>query len=245
MCEEVGGRAEITVYSHFLLLEILIKTVQAGLYADEMYPILTRDEVLVCAKASESYMKTIQRDTFHGNHVAHVPAGSDILSLSLPICTASTPIHDTWTFEVSSNDTITEYGYSLYVGIVISLRTHISMARLFIALGSMNDAKIHLRSALDLYGRYLKSIQGRGFPIDTSYSTRIPRLFYMQLVVGSLQAAREDPHSLPSQITRHHQIVMDVLAEYYFRGRSYADVLNSLCSSVSVHPLPLYSVLST
>jgi hypothetical protein len=218
--EACGG---LLVLSNLVRLEFHIKVVQNGRYHCPTCPTLTRSEILGAVKASEQAVRSILKLQFHGNHVASVPAGADVLRLSPPVCTSSSPIQETWSYSQPSTAgsepplTATRYGYELYAGLMMLLRLHICLARLHIALSAMNDAKIHLRSALDIYSRYLRHVeQGLQNHPSSGDSSAVPvvsnaSLFPLMALVGTLSVPSNDPGSISSQISRHHRLVMDVL----------------------------------
>jgi hypothetical protein len=209
--------------THLLRLELHIKVVQNGRYHNPTCPTMTRSEIMGTVKASEQAVRSILKLQFHGNHVASVPAGADVLRLSPPVCTSSSPIQETWSYSqpITAGSepplTVTQYGYELYAGLMVLLRLHLCLARLHIALSAMNDAKIHLRSALDIYSRYLRHVeQGLQKHPNSGDSSVVQivnyvNLFALMALVGTLSVPSNDPGSIPSQISRHHRVVMDVL----------------------------------
>jgi hypothetical protein len=209
--------------THLLRLELLIKVVQNGRYHNPTCPTMTRSEILGTVKASEQAVRSILKLQFHGNHVTSVPAGADVLRLSPPVCTSSSPIQETWSYSQARTagseppPTATQYGYALYAGLMMLLRLHLCVARLHIALSAMNDAKILLRSALDIYSRYLRHVeQGLQNHPSSGGSSVVQvasnsNLFPLMVLVGTLTVPSNDIGSIASQVSRHHRLVMDVL----------------------------------
>jgi hypothetical protein len=213
----------LLLLTHLLRLELLIKVVQTGRYHNPTCPTMTRSEIMGTVKASEQAVRSILKLQFHCNHVASVPAGADVLRLSPPVCTSSSPIQETWSYSQPSTAgsepplAVTQYGYDLYAGLVMLLRLHLCLARLHIALSAMNDAKIHLRSALDIYSRYLRHVeqglQNHPSSGDSSVVQVVnnANLFPLIALVGTLTVPSNDVGSIASQVSRHHRLVMDVL----------------------------------
>jgi hypothetical protein len=218
--EASGG---LMVLTHLLRLELLIKVIQNGRYHNRTCPTMTRSEIMGTVKASEQAVRSILKLQFHGNHIASVPAGADVLRLSPPVCTSSSPIQETWSYSQPNTAgtepllAVTQYGYELFAGLVMLLRLHLCLARLHIALSAMNDAKIHLRSALDVYSRYLRHVeqglQNHPSSGDSSVVQIVnnANLFPLMALVGTLNVPINDPGSVASQVSRHHRLVMDVL----------------------------------
>jgi hypothetical protein len=109
---------------------------------------------------------------------------------------------------LNSAPAVTTHGYLLYAGVVIALHMHVCLARLHIALSGMNDAKIHLRSALDLHTRYLKPVEQQWVGDRRCDVAEISALVQL---IGSIGVSVEDSRSLRSQIGRQQRIVMDVM----------------------------------
>lgn len=214
-----GPELGTVVLAHLLRLELLVKVVHSGRYSTPGVPDMSRSEIAGAAKASEDSLLGLIRLRLHGKHVASIPAGADLLRLQMPTCTTSTPIQEIWSYDSASAEAgtkTTSYGYELYTGLVVLLRLHVCMARLHIATHGMNDAKIHLRNALDIYSRYLRHVEqaqlNSGFAVDTTTGGQtVPITFALVSLVGSLQVPNEDTSSVVSQVRRHHRLVTDVL----------------------------------
>jgi hypothetical protein len=228
LAEAVLNSGEINIAAlltrvHLLRLETVIKVYQNGKYADvtDSAPTLNKPDILRYAKASEDAIRAILRSPFFADHWPSLPQNADILSLAAP-----SPISDqaaaayaataqSWVYTTAapSGDTnsapaVTTHGYLLYVGVVIALHMQVCLARLNIALSGMNDAKIHLRSALDLHTRYLKPVEQQWVEGRRCDVTEISALVQL---IGSVSVPVEDSRSLRSQIGRQQRIVMDVM----------------------------------
>jgi hypothetical protein len=224
------------IHVHLLRLETVIKMHQTAKFPDSTdSSVLSKAEILRYAKDSEDAVRAILRTFFLTDNWPILPHNSLIMLLEAPsrmgndpvatTGTSSTAAAQSWVYTtLASNGTtggdganapsITTHGYLLSAGVSIALHMHVCLARLHIALSSMNDAKIHLRSALDLYTRYLKPIElhcaGDMHCKDvTEISALVPLL-------GTLSVTAGDAKSLRSQIGRQHRIVMDVLVSTSF-----------------------------
>ena len=187
---------------NFLRMEILLKVLRDNKYSsDENTVAITPSDALKIFRSCEEYIVKIQHQKFHASHRSMIPAGADLLRLQ------SNNTID------STNNHITEYGYHMYIGIIVAFRMYVLLARLYVTLHSMNDAKINLRYALDIYSRYLKVIE---LQQETSTNNvNFTEISALTPLIGRLNCAYSSKHSIANQISRHHRIVMDVMVSLY------------------------------
>jgi hypothetical protein len=243
--------AALLIHVHLLRLETLIKIHQTSKFPDATNsPVLSKAEILRYAKTSEEALRAILRTYFFTDNWPVLPHNSVILSLEAPspldngtiaMTGTNSAAAQSWVYTTPASSSVlsgdatrtlpvTAHGYLLYAGVSLALRMHVCLARLHIALSGMNDAKIHLRSALDLYTRYLKPVELQCAG-DVQYNA-VTEISALVPLIGTLSVTAEETKSLRSQIGRQQSIVMDVLVSFCILLLILIDRGDLYCESV-------------